>query len=130
MPAKAEISTDWNVLSIVSRAGSTDFMIVEGNQLVCQDINQLTLDSAIGQYDHTAEIAKPSKVKGFEYDGVMVPVTNIDSSGAMEIKLGFEEFGMAETNFEMSNGLTLHLTAAEWPAFKAQFFLFRASFFG
>jgi hypothetical protein len=75
------------------------------------------------------EISSQGKRTGFDYNGVMVPVTNEDASGAMQMKLGFEDYGMLSTNFRMSNGEVLPLTAAEWPAFAAAFFTARAAYF-
>ena len=121
------VPTSYNLPAIASAAGATEYEYRSGE--FHANCSQAALEGALAAYDHAVEMAKPSKGKGFDYNGILVPVTLEDASGAMQIKLGFEEFGMTETNFEMSNGLTLHLTIEEWPAFKAQFFLFRASFF-
>lgn len=78
----------------------------------------------------TAEqIADQGKIDGFLYGETQVPVTNADAIGAMQIKMGFEDFGMQTTNFHLSNGEVLTLILAEWPAFAAEFFAKRASFF-
>lgn len=77
----------------------------------------------------TDELSDQRKRDGFIYNSTVVPVTNADAIGAMQMKLGFEDFGMTETNFHMSNGEVLPLTLAEWPTFAAEFFAARASFF-
>lgn len=75
------------------------------------------------------QIDDQGKRDGFMYGQVQVPVTNMDAIGAMQIKMGFEDFGMTGVNFHLSNGVILPLTLAEWPAFSVQFFTARASFF-
>ena len=121
------IPPDYNSLLIATNAGSTDNLYRDG-VLHC-DCSQSALDDALAAYNHDAEIAKPNKAKGFDYNGTKVPVTLEDASGAMQIKIGFEEFGMQSTNFELSNGEVLTITLQDWPTFKAAFFAFRASFF-
>lgn len=75
------------------------------------------------------EIAEQGKRDGFVYNGVIVPVTNEDAIGAIQLKIAFEDFAMPSSVFHLSNGERLTLTLAEWPAFSAQFFSTRASFF-
>lgn len=53
---KATIQTDWNIPAIAAAAGSTDFLIVDGDQLICKDTDQASLDAAIGSYDYLSDI--------------------------------------------------------------------------
>lgn len=126
--ARVSASPEYNLHAIATAAGSSDFHYDPG-ELVCNDIDQAALDLALANYDHAAEMAKPTKIKGFRYNGVDVPVTNEDAMGALQMKAGFESFGLASTNFHLSNGQVLPITAAEWPAFAAAFFACRAQFF-
>jgi hypothetical protein len=75
------------------------------------------------------ELDEQAKRDGFTYNSVQVPVTNADAVGAMQIKTGFDDYGMQTANFHLSNGEILPLTLAEWPTFAAQFFAARAAFF-
>lgn len=52
MSAKTKINTDWNIPAIASAAGSVEFMVIEGDQLYCDDIEQGALDAAIDTYAH------------------------------------------------------------------------------
>ena len=73
--------------------------------------------------------APDPKAVGFDYNGTMVPVTNEDAVGALQMEAGFERMGLQGTVFKLSNGEKLPLTAEDWPAFKQAFFTVRASFF-
>ena len=75
------------------------------------------------------ELTTLAKQTGFNYNGITVPVTNEDAMGAMQIKMGFEDYGLQTTSFHLSNGEKLTLTLAEWPDFSLLFFSERAKHF-
>ena len=55
MSAKVEIPAEYNHPVIASAAGSSNFKRIDG-YLVCEDVLQTALDSALSSYDHNAEV--------------------------------------------------------------------------
>ena len=60
MEARAEINIEWDIPSIIAAAGSTgENTYVSGTTLICSDVSQEALDSAVSEYDH-AEATAPT----------------------------------------------------------------------
>lgn len=108
--------------------------ILEGGVVIGSKLASV-LDEAIEVLSYEAvplteeEEVHAAKALGFSYNGVQVPVLNEDAIGAMQLDLAFSRFNVPAGVFYLSNGIKLPLTIEEWPAFSAQFFATRASFF-
>lgn len=73
------------------------------------------------------EEAKPTKMKGIEFQGVMCSATSEDMWGLAAVKPWI--LAGNSVNFNFSNGNNLVLTSANVASFEAVWIPFRASFF-
>lgn len=77
-------------------------------------------------------IASRSKNDGIDYDlngtTYKVSLTSEDAVGLMQVNSAFS-LGLTETNLKLSNGISIPLTATDFPAFAAWFVTERNKFF-
>lgn len=85
-------------------------------------INEMTWDERAAY-----EEAKPSKIKGVEFEGVMCSATSEDMWGLASVKPWIQAGN--DVNFHFSNGNKLVLTSLNLSAFEIVWTPFRASFF-
>jgi len=92
-------------------------------------ITQAEADVIIAEHEAKAQ-EKLEKTTGLEYasTGVIVPFTSDDAIGLLQVKAAFE-LGLANTVIKFSNGQSLDMVAADFPAFATWFVTERNKFF-
>lgn len=111
-----------HVAEDIVRVDSSDAMIAEWLEM--QNCNPVELS-----VDESSAVEKALvKTNGEDYDGYMIPFTNDDAIGMLQVKAAFE-MGVTATNIEFSNGTIMPMSAADFPVFSAWFVAKRNGYF-
>ncbi|MDD5159700.1 MAG: hypothetical protein PHI47_06580 [Sulfuricurvum sp.] len=103
-----------NVEENVVRVEADEALIVEWVGVQNCDPVELTVSEEI------AVVKAYEKTNGALYDGVLIPYTNDDAMGLLQVKALFEMGGIS-TNIHFSNGAILPIVVADFPKFAAWF---------
>lgn len=103
--------------------------IVADDAMVAEWISVQNCDPIeLSAEDSAALIKAIEKKDGALYGAFMVPFTNEDAIGMLQVKAAFE-MGVTNTNIEFSNGTIMPMNVSDFPAFAAWFVEKRNGYF-